>query len=285
MVRPKSPIGISPFNDKSKEGDYDIELSEIDPFTFFCYIHKHGDKRRLDYLQQIAKKIDLETPLSVEGIPTAQAQRVWLFPFKYLRVNNEISRLWSFFKKELKGEINNEDFADVLDITNVAKTKLTEALFYINPEKYLPINGPTKPYIKDVLELDYKFSTYSEYMELLDKIREKIDMPFFELSHEAWVWSNKKKKINYWVFQGNPDKYDFETAFRDGDISAWTVTSHKNRIKPGDKVIIWIAGDKAGCYALADVVSEPLDRASFPESHLWRVDDTSELKAAIDITH
>lgn len=96
-------IGISPFNDKSKEGDYDIELSEIDPFTFFCYIHKHGDKRRLDYLQQIAKKIDLETPLSVEGIPTAQAQRVWLFPFKYLRVNNEISRLWSFFKKELKG--------------------------------------------------------------------------------------------------------------------------------------------------------------------------------------
>ncbi|NLB93727.1 MAG: AAA domain-containing protein, partial [Bacteroidales bacterium] len=47
----------------------------------------------------------------------------------------------------------------------------------------------------------------------------------------------------------------------------------------------WIAGDKAGCYALADVVSEPLDRASFPESHLWRVDDTSELKAAINITH
>ncbi len=278
-------IGISPFNDKSKEGDYDIELSEIDPFTFFCYIHKYGDKRRLDYLQQIAKKIDLETPLSVEGIPTAQAQRVWLFPFKYLRVNNEISRLWSFFKKELKGEINNEVFADVLDITNVAKTKLTEALFYINPEKYLPINGPTKPYIKDELGLDYKFSTYSEYMELLDKIREKIDMPFYELSHEAWVWSNKKKKINYWVFQGNPDKYDFETAFRDGDISAWTVTSHKNKIKPGDKVIIWIAGDKAGCYALADVVSEPLDRASFPESHLWRVDDTSELKAAIDITH
>lgn len=96
-----------------------------------------------------------------------------MFPFKYLRVNNEISRLWSFFKKELKGEINNEVFADVLDITNVAKTKLTEALFYINPEKYLPINGPTKPYIKDELGLDYKFSTYSEYMELLDKIRKR----------------------------------------------------------------------------------------------------------------
>ncbi len=27
-------VVISPFNDKSKEGDYDIELNEIDPFTF-----------------------------------------------------------------------------------------------------------------------------------------------------------------------------------------------------------------------------------------------------------
>ena len=36
---------------------------------------------------------------------------------------------------------------------------------------------------------------------------------------------------------------------------------------------------------MAEVASKPLDRASFPESHLWRVDDTSELKAAINITH
>lgn len=28
-------IGIAPFNDRSKPGEEDIELSEIDPFTFF----------------------------------------------------------------------------------------------------------------------------------------------------------------------------------------------------------------------------------------------------------
>lgn len=278
-------VEVSPFNDKSKEGDYDIELSEIDPFSFFCYIHKYGEKRRLKVLQRIAEKLGFEVPEGESGIPSAQAQRVWLFPFKFLRVNNEIKRLWSFFKKELNGELNNDDFADVLNIKNVGKVKLTEALFYINPEKYLPINGPTKPYIKDELGLDYKFSTYSEYMELLDKIREKIDMPFYELSHEAWVWSNKKKKINYWVFQGNPDKFDFENAFKEDAITGWTVTAHKDKIKEGDKVIIWITGSEAGCYALADVLSKPLDKASFPESHYWKEDDKSELKAAIDITH
>ena len=147
-------VGITPFNDKSKEGEHDIELKEIDPFTFFCYIHKYGAKRALGFLKQIAELLGLEKPTTVNGIPSAQPQRVWLFPPEYMRVNNEVPRLWNLFKKELKGNVDNDTFADVLNIKNVGRAKLTEALFYINPEKYLPINGPTKPYIKDVLGLD-----------------------------------------------------------------------------------------------------------------------------------
>lgn len=278
-------VGITPFNDKSKEGEHDIELKEIDPFTFFCYIHKYGAKRALGFLKQIAELLGLEKPTTVNGIPSAQPQRVWLFPPEYMRVNNEVPRLWNLFKKELKGDVDNDTFADVLNIKNVGRAKLTEALFYINPEKYLPINGPTRPYIKKELGIDVGFTTYSEYIELLEKIRAKTDMPFYELSHEAWVWNIDKTKENYWVFQGNPDKYDFEAAFKEDDIDAWTVTSHKASIKEGDKVIIWITGDKAGCYALADVVSEPMDRESFADSDLWKEEDTSELKAAINITH
>ena len=278
-------VGITPFNDKSKEGEHDIELKEIDPFTFFCYIHKYGAKRALGFLKQIAELLGLEKPTTVNGIPSAQPQRVWLFPPEYMRVNNEVPRLWNLFKKELKGDVDNDTFADVLNIKNVGRAKLTEALFYINPEKYLPINGPTRPYIKKELGIDVGFTTYSEYIELLEKIRAKTDMPFYELSHEAWVWNIDKTKENYWVFQGNPDKYDFEAAFKEDDIDAWTVTSHKASIKEGDKVIIWITGNKAGCYALADVVSDPMDRESFADSDLWKEEDTSELKAAINITH
>ena len=74
--------GIGPFNDKAGIGEHDIELDEIDPFTFFCYIYKYGSTKRLDYLQQIAEKLNIERPVGESGIPSAQAQKVWLFPYK-----------------------------------------------------------------------------------------------------------------------------------------------------------------------------------------------------------
>ena len=278
-------VGIGPFNDKAGSGEHDIELDEIDPFTFYCYIYKYGTKRRLKYLQEIAAKLNIDQPKGESGIPSAQAQKVWLFPYKYERTNNEVSRLWNLFNKELKKQITDHDFADALQIRSTGKTKLTEALFYINPEKYLPINGPTKPYIKEVLGIDPKFNTYTEYIEILSQIKEKISIPFYELSYEAWKWNDERKKVNYWIFQGNPKVFDFETALRDKILTDWTVSAHKDKIKTGDKVILWITGDKSGCYALAEVSSEPHEKTSSPDDHLWKGEDTSTLKADIKITH
>lgn len=278
-------VGIGPFNDKAGSGEHDIELDEIDPFTFYCYIYKYGTKRRLKYLQDIAANLNVEKPSGESGIPSAQAQKVWLFPYKYERTNNEVSRLWNLFNKELKDQITDQDFEDALQIRSTGKTKLTEALFYVNPEKYLPINGPTKPYIKEELGIDTKFNSYNEYIEILSQIKEKIDIPFYELSYEAWKWNNERKKVNYWVFQGNPKVFDFETALRDKILTDWTVSAHKDKIKTGDKVILWITGDQSGCYALAEVVSEPHEKTSSPDDHLWKGEDKSALKADIKITH
>lgn len=277
-------IGITPFNDKDKSGKHNIELDEIDPFTFFCYIYKYGSQRRLKYLQEIAKKIGVSIPNDEKGIPSAQAQKVWLFPYKYERKNNEVSRLWSFFNKAVDNQLEDDDFEDVLKIRSTGKTKLTEALFYINPEKYLPINGPTKPYIKEELCIDPKFNTYSEYIKILEEIKAKISMPFYELSYEAWKWNTTRQKVNYWIFQGNPKIFDFETALRQNILTDWTVSAHKDVINTGDKVIFWITGDKSGCYALGEITSKPHVKRPSPDDHLWKGKDKSELKADIKIT-
>lgn len=278
-------VGIDPLNDIETKGSQHIDLEEIDPFTFFCYIYKYGSKRRLNYLQEIAENLKLTIPKGDAGIPSVNPQSVWLFPKKYLRSNNEIDRLWSLFKKEQLGKVTDEDFEDTLKIKGTGKVKLTEALFFIDPIKYLPINGPTKPYIKKVLGISPKFNTYSEYQDILERIKEKIDIPFYELSYEAWRWNEDGKETNYWIFQGNPDVFDFKTALREEILKDWTVSAHKDSIKVDDKVILWITGEKSGCYALAEVTSEPHAIATSPDDQLWKEKDNSSLKADIKITH
>lgn len=193
-------VGITPFNDKDTAGKHEIELNEIDPFTFFCYIYKYGTERRLNYLQEIAKKIGATIPSDEKGLPSAQAQKVWLFPYKYQRVNNEISRLWAFFHKVLNNNIKNTDYDDILKMKCVGKTKLTEVLFYINPIKYFPINGPTKHFIKEELKIETSFNTYTDYINLLETIKDKTDVPFYELSYKAWKWTNNIKNNNLYMY-------------------------------------------------------------------------------------
>ncbi|MBC3847728.1 EVE domain-containing protein [Winogradskyella echinorum] len=181
-------VGCEIFNDKDAI-DSTVDLEVIDPFTFFCYIYKYGDVRRLEILQAIATKLNLHYPEDERGIPSANAQKVWMFPWKYQRVNNEIDTLWKLFYEVTDNEILESTFQDALKIQNVGKTKITEALFYVDPEYYFPINGPTKPYLKTVFGIATDFNSYSEYMTILNQLKQKTKKPFYQISYEAWLWN------------------------------------------------------------------------------------------------
>lgn len=68
--------------------------------------------------------------------------------------------------------------------------------------------------------------------------------------------TKNKQKINYWIFQGNPKVYNMKEGLKADSIKTWTVSSHKNNIKIGDKFILWQTGINAGCYALGEVISD-----------------------------
>ncbi|WP_234567498.1 McrB family protein [Rhodohalobacter sp. 614A] len=185
--------GCTIFNDKNESGET-IDLEEIDPFTFFAYINKYGDDKRLVILQNIAEKLNLSKPQDHRGLPSIHAQNVWFFPYKYDRKNDEIARLWSFFYEAINHTITNAKFADVLSIHGTGKASLTAGLFYIDPEKYLPINGPAKPYLIKHLSIDVDFKSYSDYERILNQVSEKVDLPFYEISHESWLWTTEYEK-------------------------------------------------------------------------------------------
>jgi hypothetical protein len=232
--------GVTGFSDKDLNNK-NIDLQEIDPFTFFCYIYKYGDQRRLEILQSIATLLHLHHPDDERGIPSSNAQKVWLFPYKEARTNNEIERLWSFFYSVLDDDINNESFADLLDIKGVAKTKLTEALFNVNPEKYFPINAPTKSYLKEVFGINPQFETFGDYKQILNQIQSKSDKPFYQLSYDAWLWNeaNKNNKassfINYLNHFSNDDLKIYFTFLFDA--------VDKFNLKEGDERIFYSTTD------------------------------------------
>lgn len=196
LIQILKDAGETILNDIDEDGNQ-FEMREIDPFTFFCYIYKYGPEKRLERLKQIARAFGIENlPKDEYGIPSANAQRVWLFPKKTDRQNNEINRLWSFFKLAMNDQISDDEFKDILTIKNTGKTKITEALFYINPEQYLPINTQSRPYLDEVLGIDPDFKTWSDYHRILQKVRNATDDEFYKISHDAYVWNTKKPVVD-----------------------------------------------------------------------------------------
>ena len=261
-----------------------VPLEDIDPLSFFCFIHTHGDERRLAILQYLAEELELYMPKEVKGIPSVQPLKVMMFPFKHRRNDDEINKLWDFFFAALDGEVTDEQFEDVIKLYGVGKAKITEALFFINPVEYFPINGPVKPFLAKELGIDPEFDTFTKYQKILDRVKEKTDKPFFKLSHDAWLWNEEQKKAGYWIFQCNPKKFNIIDTLQNDEVTDWSVYSHIDKIKKGDKVILWVSGNESGCYALCKATSDVYEVDEIPAHKDTDYGDTHH-RIDISVTH
>ena len=84
--------------------------------------------------------------------------------------------------------------------------------------------------------------------ELIEQIKSLIPEYYDGTNHNIlaqdilYQMLDQEPELNYWIFQGNPNIYDFETALKENILTDWTVNAHKDKIKAGDKVILWITG-------------------------------------------
>ncbi len=158
------------------------------------------------------------------------------------------------------------------------------------------------------IKKEKKNKKYAHYLKLIDELVEKYIVPdkkLIELVKSTipkyydgtnnkllaqdilYQMLEKDRVINYWIFQGNPDRYDFKSAIEAGVLDNWSVTAHRDKIEPGDKVIIWITGEEAGCYALAEVMSTPYENDGSADDVYWKdeLPKSDEFKCDIEITH
>ncbi len=89
--------------------------------------------------------------------------------------------------------------------------------------------------------------------------------------------------MNYWIFQGNPDAYFFDSSVDQTRLNNWLVKKHTNKIKEGDKAIIWLCGPASGCYGLADILTNPYQVKDKSEDlNLWNVENVTGKRHQID---
>lgn len=146
---------------------------------------------------------------------------------------------------------------------------ISEGKFGIESEKF---NSTINSHLNHFIELDtlkiHEKEINSAIQKVIDKtVRSsylKYNNPFiermvFDKDFRTLILgldNSITTKTNYWVFQGNPNYYDIVGALNANVLSNWQVVAHKDKIKIGDKVILWMTGENSGCYGLADVTSD-----------------------------
>ena len=216
----------------------------IDPLSFFYFLASKNTRNQLKpvyaSISEVFEINPLDTNLDDEFYYPTPKFKILFHDGKKPSSN----LLWRLFRQAIedKPRIAQDDFMEVLNIQNVAVPKLTQALFLINPEFFLPVDDSY-----DVLSETRGFSTarelqneisedggYGKYQSFLRKIREafpgcqpyeinmflyllnsgtlEVNNDFYQVStqvmghNEGDYWDDGEDnfKDNYWVYTGGP---------------------------------------------------------------------------------
>lgn len=175
-------------------GDDDL-LVDIDPFTVLGLFNRRiKQENRLNSAKLFKDMLEIKTdvPEDFEGIPVLNNMSSLYFGFRDKRGEEDIQNLWNIFIKIVNDKDFEEEFNTVIKQFTI-KAKITMGLFWIRPEKFLAFDRTNQQYLKDHygIKLPYSTPEYSEYMEILDNIKEKMasgeikEKTFYELSANA----------------------------------------------------------------------------------------------------
>ena len=68
-------------------------------------------------------------------------------------------------------------------------------------------------------------------------------------------------RLRHWMFQFNPAMYAwFDWIKENMETEQWLTSRYARRICTGDKVVIWASGEKAGVYAIGEIVTNSTKR-------------------------
>lgn len=142
LLRELRERGLSVVSLVDKTGEGEIELAEIDPFTFFAsFNRKQAEETRKQILSELKSRWSLTSPVPTdfEGVPVVNNQQSWFFPYSKRRGKNDISRLWKLANESIEKDAVTFDpqiLQNCIAIKMANLAKLTMGMFWLSPDKY-----------------------------------------------------------------------------------------------------------------------------------------------------
>ena len=212
-----------------KHGD-----ENIDPFSFFNYLagRCHIAKNRARIYPSIdehfgtpgLKPLDLDKRFIFPASPTLNA----LF---HDRGKGDPDLLWALFRNAVSGVefVDESTFNGALEIPGVAIAKLTQTLFLINPEEFLPFDDTGALSLGISTIKKPKNIKWSRYREELGRIREAFPGCWlYEINLLAYLRHKEEIPINRRCFQ-------VSTNVDENGDDCWEEFRENNWVRTGER--------------------------------------------------
>ena len=184
------------------------KVSDVDPFTVFAIFNRgiSDDKRTTicklfkDYLN-----ISAMIPQDYEGIPIMNPLKSNFIGFEENRKEGDIEKLWKVFEDAVLDKDIEESY-NALNGQFLIKFNITIGLFWIRPDKYLPLDGNCKDLLTSlgIAKFDYKFIPYNEYASVMNQLNAKMKT-------ESLGFSNYVE-FSYAAYKKTKDPIDFDAV-------------------------------------------------------------------------
>lgn len=194
-------LPVVKLDDKGPAGE--VPLAAIDPFTFFaCFNRNVTQDNRLAVLARVRELLGSTAPMPTDfdGVPLADNQQSWFFPWAKERPADDIPALWRLLAQAVKGRaaVEAATFERCLGIKSVKIAKLTMGLFWVRPRAFMPLDGRSQAHLRrHAVSVPSVVSTWAQYVTVLAATEAALGSDFPQISHDAYKGQSEGRR--YWA--------------------------------------------------------------------------------------
>lgn len=217
-----------------KDGSDGRPMPDVDPFTVFAIFNRGiTQDKRIDICEKFKMFLGVSAPApqDFEGIPVMNTQRTNFIYFADKRQDGDIERLWNVFEDAVLGKDIEKSY-DALSNQGLIKFNITIGLFWIRPDKFLPLDGNCQDLLESLaIKFDRtKFLPYDEYERVMKELNAKMGTSSLEFSNyaefsfaayqqkllESKTEKGKYKSMTYWTFSPGENASKWNLCINDG---------------------------------------------------------------------